>query len=917
MKKILEFFLAFFLRIALWFRYRIEIRGLEKLNKETLKKPGGILFLPNHPTVFVDATAITIALWPKYPLRPLIVEYMYELPIVNRVMKLLDALPVPSFTESSNSIKRKKNEKVLKEVMEGLRQGQNFLIFPAGHLKSTSQEIIGGASATQRIVQETPEANVVLVRVKGLWGSSFSRALTGKSPPLFPVVFHGIKKVLKNLLFFTPRRKVIIEFEPAPPNFPYQANRIEFNRYLEEWYNQPDLLTPQKQPSPGDSLILISYSMWSNDIPQLWHPETMDDVNIQLSQIPVEVQKSVIAKISELMGIDPSSITPNMILTTDLGMDSLDIAEMAAFLQDQHDVTNIAPTDLTTVAKIMALAAKEVQGESVQEEDFVNMSKWKKPIEKKRAHLAKGETLPEVFLNCCKAMGNQVACADMRTGVVTYPQLKVRILILADYIRQVPGKYVGILLPASVTASMCIIACQLAGKIPVMVNWTVGTRHLQAVSELSKVQCVLSSWAFIDRLQNVDFDGIEDKLVMLEDVRRKIGIGNKLKAYFRSKFGVKRILKMFNYSFTKNSEAVLLFTSGTESMPKGVPLSHQNILSNQKAGLEAIEVFTNDVIFGILPPFHSFGFTVSSLIGLLSGVRIAFSPDPTDGKRLADAFEKWGITIVLGAPTFIKGMIKAASKEQLQTLRLCITGAEKMPPDLVLAIEQLGKSECLYEGYGITECSPILTFTPIGKPRKGVGQPLSNVELLIVDLNSHQPLPLGTQGLILAKGPNVFKEYLNPGLNPPFMTVDGEQWYITGDLGHLDEEGNLILSGRLKRFVKVGGEMVSLTSLEEALGKAVLSNHWVQAEEGPILAICGKEIPGEKPKITLYTKFPIAVDAANKLLRDAGFSNVVKISSAHQLSEIPVMGSGKVNYRKLEEDENKHSSTALVALNEN
>lgn len=914
MKRVLEFFLAFFLRIALWFRYRIEVRGLEKLNKETLNKPGGVLFLPNHPTVFVDATVITIALWPKYPLRPLIVEYMYELPIVNKVMKLLDALPVPNFAESSNSIKRKKTEKVLLAVMDGLRKKQNFLIFPAGHLKNSSLEVIGGASATQKIVQETPEANVVLVRVKGLWGSSFSRALTGKSPFLFPTVFRGMKHVLKNLLFFTPRRKVIIEFEPAPANFPFKASRIDFNKYLENWYNQPDGLNQQAGKSPGDSLIFVSYSLWKEELPQLWHSESSDDANIQVSRIPEEIQKKVIAKITELMAIEPSAVLPSMALTTDLGMDSLDIAEMGAFLQDQYDISNISPTDLTTVAKVMALAANEVQGEGIQEEEEVRITKWQQPVERERAYIHKGETLPEVFLNCCKVKGNQVACADMRAGVVTYSQLKLRTMVLAEYIRNLPGKYVGILLPAGVAASMTILACQLAGKIPLMVNWTVGTRHLQAVVQLSNVQVVLTSWAFIDRLQNIDFDGIEDKLVMLEDVRRQIGLKNKLTSFFKSKWSTKKILSSFKYSANKESEAVLLFTSGTESMPKGVPLSHHNILSNQRAALEAIEIFSDDVVFGILPPFHSFGFTISGLIGLLCGVRIAFSPDPTDGKRLAAAFEKWGVTIVLGAPTFIKGMIKAATAVQLKTLRLCVTGAEKMPPDLIQAMNELDKSEHLYEGYGITECSPILTFTPIGKPRKGVGQPLSNVELCIVDLDTHVPVQSEKQGLILAKGPNVFKGYLNPGIASPFVTVNDQQWYLTGDLGYLDQEGNLYLSGRLKRFIKVGGEMISLTSLEDALGKAVLNHQHVKSEEGPVLAICGKEIPGEKPRISLYCRFPMGVDEANKILRNAGFSNLVKISYVYQLDEIPLMGSGKVNYRKLEEEEPRHSTTALVPL---
>lgn len=902
MRIIFEFFLAAFLRMVLWFRYKIKVTGLEKLNPQTLNKPGGVLFLPNHPAVFVDATSVTIALWPKYRMRPLIVEYMYYVPVVHWVMRMLNALPVPNFGTSSNSLKRKRNEEVTQAVINGLKVKENFLIFPAGRCKSNSHEALDGASAVHRIVQESPDVNVVLVRVKGLWGSRFSRALTGQTPAFFPVVFWGIKKVLQNLLFFTPRREVIIEFEPAPADFPYQANRLDFNRYLEHWYNQPDGLTQQKGDSPGDSLVLVTYSRWRDEYPVVWE-QTMAHEEIEAAKIPEDVRKKVINKIVELTNAKPDSITPQTTLTTDLGMDSLDIAELTAFLQDQFDISGVPGEDLTTVGRLMGIASKQIVCKETKEEETQDISKWDRQTEHKRVRISEGDTIPEVFLNTCSKMGHAVACGDMRSGVLTYAQLKLFAMVLAEYIRKIPGEYVGIMLPASVPATTCIIACQLAGKVPLMVNWTVGTRHLQAVADLSKVQVVLSSWAFLDRLQNVELTPIEDRLVMLEDVRRKLGIFKKLKAAMLSKLSNKMILKAYNTdSLTPESKAVLLFTSGTESLPKGVPLTYKNILSNQRAALDAIEVFADDIMLGILPPFHSFGFTITSLIFLLAGARVAFSPDPTDGRRMADAFERWRCTIICGAPTFIKAMLKAARPEQLRTMRLCITGAEKLPPELVQGVIQIGKGETLLEGYGITECAPILTFTLQGKSRKGVGHPLPGVELLIVDLVEHKPVPNGTQGLILARGPNVFTKYLNPGLSSPFITVNGQQWYVTGDLGYLDEEGSLILSGRLKRFIKVGGEMVSLASIEEALNHFALNKGWITAkEEAPSLAICAKELPGEKPKISLFCTFGTSLDDVNKALKDAGFSNLVKVANITQIKEMPLMGTGKINYRKLEE----------------
>lgn len=904
MKLIMEGLIAFFLRSALWFRYKIKVQGLENLNDTTLNRPGGVLFLPNHPTVLIDAVSLSLALWPKYRLRPLIVDYMYNLPIVNSVMRLLNALPVPDFSASSNSLKKKRNDQIIDQVSAGLREKQNFLIFPSGRCKHTAYEAIDGASAVHTVIQNTPEANVVLVRVKGLWGSSFSRALTGKSPPLFSTVFSGLKHILKNLLFFTPRREVIIEFEVVSKDFPYNGSRLELNRYLENWLNLPDGFSESKNRHPGDSLVLVSYSMWKTELPEVWKPNEKADREIAIEKIPLAIRTKVIEKISEMTSTDPLTITPSQMLTTDLGMDSLDIAELVAFLQDQFDVSGVAGEEITSVGKLMAFASKQVETEGEIEEEENDLSKWHQPTSNQKNQLAPGTTIPEVFLRNCDRMGNAAACADLRSGVLTYSQLKLKALVLAEYIKTQPGTYIGIMLPASVPASVCILACQIANKVPLMINWTVGPRHLQAVAQLTNVQTVLSSWAFLDRLQNVDLTGIEDQLIMLEDLRKEIGLKHKLKAFVLSKLPTELAIKCLKIDqIDPEKPAVLLFTSGTESQPKGVPLSHRNILANQRAALQAIDIYANDIIYGILPPFHSFGFTISALIGPLSGTKVAYSPDPTDGKRLAADFARWGITIMCGAPTFIKALLKAAQPEQLKTMRLCIAGAEKLPADLIQAMDKLNKTDALLEGYGITECSPVLTFTPVGKTRVGVGKALPGIELAIIDLQTNQPLGKNRQGLILTRGPNLFSGYLNPGLSSPFIKIDDKEWYITGDLGHLDEENNLVLSGRLKRFIKVGGEMISLASIEEAILQYALKEQKISTnEEAPTLAICAKEPPGEKPRVTLFCTFSTSVDEINKALKDAGFSNLVKVNAVMKKELIPLMGSGKINYRQLEEE---------------
>ncbi len=898
MRKFLALVLLYFMRFSLWFRYRITIKGLDQINPKVLNKPGGVLFLPNHPTIFVDPTLVTLAIWKKYPIRPVIVEYMYYMPLIHTIMRFMNALPIPNFITSSNSLKKKRADQVIETVIDDLSNQDNFLIYPAGKTKHQAKEVIG-ASGIHRIIQSVPDVNVVLVRTTGLWGSRFSRALTGgrAAPPLFETICWGIKTALKNLLFFTPRRHVTLEFVPAPPDFPYQASRLEMNRYLEKWYNRPDGILPQTEEEPGESLYLVSYSMWKEDLPPVIKEKT--DEGLDISKIPTPIQEKVKNKLSEMTQIPANKIEPNMDLAGDLGLDSLDSAELIAFLDDQYEVSGVPVHELTSVGKVMALAAQQVSFGEVSEEEHINLSHWNKANVHRKASVAAGQTIHEVFLNCCQTMAKEAACGDDRSGVLTYSAAKLRVLLLAEYIRQLPGDYIGILLPSSVAAYLTILACQLAGKVPLMVNWTVGPRHLESVVAISQVQVILSSWAFMDRLENVDLNGIEDLIVMLEDVGRQFTLKDKLKAYFRSKLKTSTLLSMFDVQkMSKEAQAVLLFTSGTESMPKGVPLSHENILANQRVALEEVGLFEDDVLLGILPPFHAFGFTLSGLLPLLAGIRAAYYPDPTDGKGLARAIERWKATLICGAPSFLRGVFKNAKSEQLQTLRLGFTGAEKAPQDLFQMVNELGHCRLL-EGYGITECSPVITVNMTGDQTKGVGKPLPNVELYIVDLETHQPQPQGQQGLILTKGPNVFKGYLNKGLSSPFLMVNGEHWYSTGDLGYLDPDGFLILSGRLKRFIKIGGEMVSLAAIEDALQKTAGQKSGIK-EEGPLLAVCAKEEAGEKTKIFVFTRFPTSIEELNRSLKEAGFSNLVKIFKVQQMAEIPLMGSGKIHYRALE-----------------
>ena len=345
---------------------------------------------------------------------------------------------------------------------------------------------------------------------------------------------------------------------------------------------------------------------------------------------------------------------------------------------------------------------------------------------------------------------------------------------------------------------------------------------------------------------------------------------------------------------TGEDTAVILFTSGSEAAPKGVPLTHNNILSNVRAIQSIFKLTKEDVIYSFLPPFHSFGLTTTTILPLMLGLRVAHYPNPTEARKLADGIATWKATLMAGTPTFLEAIIKAAQPGQLDSMKLMATGAEKAPAELFDKVKKLGTGAYLLEGYGITECSPVVSACRPGEVPVGVGKPLSGVEIIIIDLEGHQPLKQGERGLILVHGPNVFKGYLGENPPNPFMELKGKRWYNTGDLGYIAEDGSIVISGRLKRFVKIGGEMLSLPAME-----AALSDKWPAGEEGPVVAVEAVEREGERAIMCMFTSQSIGIEEANAVLREAGFSNIGRITRVENIAAIPLLGTGKTDYQTL------------------
>ncbi len=451
---------------------------------------------------------------------------------------------------------------------------------------------------------------------------------------------------------------------------------------------------------------------------------------------------------------------------------------------------------------------------------------------------------------------------------------------MARRFERLPGENVGLMLPASVACDTMLLGLLLAGKRPVLLNWTTGPANLRHAARMSGLTHAITSWRLRDRL-GLAIEGVQ--FLDVEDLRREVGWFERIRMFLAVRWwpaGVRRRVPRP----LPEADAVILFTSGSEKAPKGVPLTHRNILSNQRSTLTAIGPTRRDSILSFLPMFHSFGFTLTGLLPLLAGIRVVHHPDPTEGAALARKVATYRPTLVAGTPSFIEHLFERARPGELDSLRLIFVGAEKCPSALFEKARRVVPRAQLVEGYGVTECSPLIAANRPGANRPGsVGRPMPGVEVCAVDLETNEALPPGKMGMLLVSGPSVFPGYLGDEASP-FVERQGGRWYVTGDLVEIDPDGFIHFRGRLKRFLKAGGEMISLPALEEPM-----TIRYPPDENGPRVAVEGVETDDGR-KIVLFTTEPITLKEANAWLIEDGFRGVMRLDEVCRLDRIPCSG---------------------------
>lgn len=870
----IRFFVRIITRFILSLRYRIEVKGLDSL---TTKE--GICFFPSHPSL-LDPVILMTLLGKEFKPRPVVVETVYEMPFIHGLMKLMKAIAIPDFDLGGNDYTKLLAKRALADIQHNLSLGENILLYPAGRLKRGPYEELKGTSGAFDIVKGSRKTTIVLVRTEGLWGSLFSLARTESSAHILKALLKSSVILLKNLIVFAPRRKVTITFYEASSLLYTYKTKEGFNKALEEWYNRP-------YGKEGEPLKLVREAFWSSKLPMPLERKQRPEK--EALDLPEEITKKVIHEIAYIAKRKVEDISINDALAGDVGLDSLDLITLIAYLEDEFGLRHIAPQDLETVFDAVYVVAHKADHKKNSE---ASTKGWGSLEHRHRPGFSEGHTIIEVFLRNCDKRQAEPASADLLSGqIFTYERAKQIVVILSRRFQKIPEKKVGVMMPATSMAYFVVLGLMLAGKTPVMLNWTLGHFLLSEAMKSADVQHIITSQKFVRFAKTMDLEGIDDKLLFLEDLN--ISRLDKLRGWLASQKNAEALLKKAP-PLTGESHAVILFTSGSENVPKSVPLTHKNILSNQRSAFSVVHFHKDDVLLGFLPPFHSFGFGVTGLLPFLSGLLVLFSPDPTDSFRLAESLNPWRITFLCGAPTFLRALFNACEKGMGKTVRLIVTGAEKAPQSLLNEAKRQCENSEVLEGYGITECSPILTLNRPGEPSSGVGKPLPGVELAICDLEQTKLLPLHEEGIVLARGPNIFNGYLSKTAARPFVTLSGKKWYVTGDLGVLDESGALLLSGRLKRFVKIGGEMINLLFLEEILIEGL------GASDNPYLAVIALEKENARPELILFTTKNVSLDEANRVLRNKKIGHLAKLSRIVPIEEMPLLGTGKVNIRALE-----------------
>ena len=446
----------------------------------------------------------------------------------------------------------------------------------------------------------------------------------------------------------------------------------------------------------------------------------------------------------------------------------------------------------------------------------------------------------------------------------------------------------------------------MLGKTSVNLNYTSSVQSNRSAVQQTGMKTLITSKRFLSRMPwNVTE---EVKIIHLEDAAGAIGKWQRIRTFLGVLFLPGWILEYIVLGLGKHrlkDILTIVFSSGSTGEPKGVMLSHANVSSNVESFSADVDLNYRDRLLGVLPFFHSFGFTVTLWAPIMIGASAVYYPDPRQAKEIGELCRKCHCTGFLGTATFLRFYLRRCEVNDFKSLRLLVCGAEKLPVSLAREFE--AKFGILpLEAYGCTELSPAATanisdmeiggMKQIGNKMGSVGTPFLGIATRFVNPDTYEILPPGQEGLLLIKGANVMVGYLNKPEETAKVIRDG--WYVTGDMGSIDEDGFIFLTGRLSRFAKIGGEMVPLERVEEDIHKVLGT-----AERVVAVTAVPDEKRGERLIVLYLPALTMPIGELTKKLSETGLPNlwIPGDRDFYPIAEIPVLGTGKTDLRKVKE----------------
>jgi acyl-[acyl-carrier-protein]-phospholipid O-acyltransferase/long-chain-fatty-acid--[acyl-carrier-protein] ligase len=503
-----------------------------------------------------------------------------------------------------------------------------------------------------------------------------------------------------------------------------------------------------------------------------------------------------------------------------------------------------------------------------------------------------GDRLDLRVIRSARRNWSRLALADSTGRELTYGRVLAAGVMVSGWMRRTcPGHdAIGVMLPASVGGALVNVGATLAGVMPVNLNFTAGREAILSAIAQCGIRTVVTSRQFLAKAKIETMDG----MVFLEDVLAGIGTWEKLRALAAARFVPAR--RLSHNRGTPDSLATVIFSSGTTGTPKGAMLSHYNVLANIDAMAQHFWIGPADRIMGILPFFHSFGFTTLIWFPLVTACGAAYHPNPTEAKSVGEMVAKYRAALLIATPTFCSSYIRKCTREDFASLRLVITGAEKLREAVVAAFREKFGLE-LYEGYGCTEMAPVAAVNPTsiyagsedlaGNKPGTIGHPLPGMAARIVDPVTFDPLPPNQEGLLLLKGSNRMVGYLGHPERTAEVFRDG--WYITGDIAAIDDEGFIRITDRLSRFSKIAGEMVPHVRIEEAIGEVI-------GEAPCVVTAVGDERRGER-LVALYVAPEISPGELWRRLSETSLPRlwIPKRENLYPVESLPSLGTGKLD----------------------